>query len=395
MEMQLNCKRSAFAATRLVSVFALAVALMSAQPGAGPASPQGAAAGGAPRNADEVYKNIQVLKGVPADQLMPAMQFIAASLGVGCDFCHVARQPDKDDKKPKQAARKMMTMMFAINRDNFEGRRDVTCYSCHHGVPKPAVTPLIAEEKAMPPSSEPAPGDAMKSEPANPASLPPPDQILSDYIKALGGEAAVRTISSRIEKGTVTAFAGHKFPIEISAKAPNKQISVTHFPNGDNATVYDGHTGWLGFPGQPAHEMSSSDLYAAELDAGLSFPASLPQLFSGLKLERKEKVGGRETYVVSGSRPGQPPVELYFDQQSGLLVRQVRYAESPVGLYPTEIDYADYRDADGVKAPFRWITLRPAGSSIVQFDEVQENAPIDDARFTRPAPPAGAKSTTP
>ncbi len=90
-----------------------------------------------PKKAEEQFKNIQALKGVPADQVFPAMQFITASLGVECQFCHVEGAFEKDDKKTKQTARKMMEMMFAINKDNFEGHREVTCYSCHRGSTTP------------------------------------------------------------------------------------------------------------------------------------------------------------------------------------------------------------------------------------------------------------------
>jgi len=85
--------------------------------------------GTAQRKAEEQFKNIQVLKGIPADQLFPTMQFISASLGVECEFCHVQNAFEKDDKKSKQTARKMMEMMFAINKDNFAGNRAVTCNS--------------------------------------------------------------------------------------------------------------------------------------------------------------------------------------------------------------------------------------------------------------------------
>src|SRR5438445_12565168 len=97
------------------------------------------------RSAVEAYQNIQVLKEIPADQLIPAMQFITYSLGVECSFCHLEGTPEKDDKKPKQMARKMMQMMFAINQQNFEGTREVTCYSCHRGSSHPLATPIIAD----------------------------------------------------------------------------------------------------------------------------------------------------------------------------------------------------------------------------------------------------------
>ena len=93
--------------------------------------------------AEEAYKNVQSLKGIPADQLIPSMQFITYSLGVECSFCHVEGAFEKDDKKPKQTARKMMQMMFTINHENFESKREVTCYSCHRGSSHPLATPII------------------------------------------------------------------------------------------------------------------------------------------------------------------------------------------------------------------------------------------------------------
>ena len=82
-------------------------------------APNAPAAPAGPKLAEEEFKNIQALKGIPADQVIPSMQFIAASLGVECEFCHVAHANDKDDKKPKVTARKMIAMMMAINKDNF------------------------------------------------------------------------------------------------------------------------------------------------------------------------------------------------------------------------------------------------------------------------------------
>ena len=82
------------------------------------------------------------------------------------------------------------------------------------------------------------------------------------------------------------------------------------------------------------------------------------------------------------------PVRLFFDKESGLLVRLVRYTDSPVGLSPTQIDYADYRDVAGVKIPFRWTVTWLDGRATVELTDVQPNAAIDAAKFARPAVPA-------
>ena len=81
---------------------------------------------------------------------------------------------------------------------------------------------------------------------------------------------------------------------------------------------------------------------------------------------------------------GKPPLKLYFDDQSKLLVRIVRYAPSPLGAVPTQIDYGDYREADGLKIPFRWTVVQPDGIATTQLEQVQQNVPIDPARFTQP-----------
>src|SRR6202007_1732452 len=70
------------------------------------------------KNARQEFKNIQILKDIPADQLIPSMQFMSASLGVECEYCHVERAFDKDDKKEKKFARHMMEMVMNINKDN-------------------------------------------------------------------------------------------------------------------------------------------------------------------------------------------------------------------------------------------------------------------------------------
>jgi hypothetical protein len=273
----------------------------------------------------------------------------------------------------------MMQMMFAINKDNFDGHREVTCYSCHRGAPRPVATPVITEAETAPMAAE-----ALGESQPNAASLPSADQILDKYLHAVGGAAAVQKISSRVQKGVVS-FGERKFPVEVFTRTPDKRASVMHLPNGDSITAYDGHNGWLAAPGRPVHEMSGADLAAAQLDADLHFPVNVKNTFSDLSVERKEKIGDRQAYVLSGLREGQPPVQLYFDEESGLLLRLVRYAESPLGRNPTEIDYADYRDAAGVKTPYRWTVARPGGHFSIQVDQMEQNVAIDDTKFARPA----------
>lgn len=65
-------------------------------------------------------------------------------------------------------------------------------------------------------------------------------------------------------------------------------------------------------------------------------------------------------------------------------MRVIRYAESPLGLDPSQVDYADYREVDGVEVPFRITVSEPGKSSTFRVEQVQQNVAIDDARFTKP-----------
>ncbi|MGO9270210.1 MAG: c-type cytochrome [Terriglobia bacterium] len=379
---------STLVASAAAAVLAMSFALTGGRARAQSAPPT---PGAAPKTAAEQYKNIQVLKDIPADQLFPAMQFISTSLGVECNYCHVEAastaggpggpprlQFEKDDKKEKQTARKMIRMEMAINKDNFDGHTEVTCYSCHRGAHEPVGTPIISDEEPKPEPEGPKPGTP-------PPALPTADQILDKYVQAIGGADALQKISSRIEKGSI-AVGDHKTPVEVYSKAPDKRATVTHMPNGESVTAYDGHVGWLTGRGGP-REMSPTETEAFKLDADFYLPIHMKKIFNQLRVRPPEKIGDSEAYQVVGLRQGQPPVRFYFDEQSGLLVREVRYAQTPLGRMPTQIDYADYRDSDGVKVICRWTLARPGGRFTIQIDQVQQDVPVDDAKFAEPAAP--------
>jgi photosynthetic reaction center cytochrome c subunit len=383
-------KRMVMVVLTLVAFLGISALLIGDVNAKSASNAQGAQAG--EKKAEEQFKNIQVLKGIPAYQVIPSMQFITASLGVECDFCHVQGAFEKDDKKTKQTARKMMEMMFAINKENFDGEREVTCYSCHRGSTDPVGMPPVMTEDpkgSMGMAGKPEAETKEKNAQDNP--LPTADQILDKYVQAVGGAGAVDKITSRAMKGEIT-FAGRSLPIDIYSKDPDKRVSFTHMQEGDNITAFDGHEGWLGMTGRPVREMQGSDLDGAAIDADLHLATHLKQMFSRVLLRGTDKIEDHETYMVVGQREGKPPIRLYFDQQTGLLIRLVRFGESALGRLPTQIDYADYRDAGDVKIPYRWTLARPSGRFTIQVSEVKENVPLDDAKFAKPpAPPEPPK----
>ena len=372
-------RKTAFT-TLALTVF-LATALLAARAQAPQRGPQNAApakSGGKTKTAADQFKNIQILKDVPADQLIPAMQFITASLGVDCEYCHVEKAMDKDDKKTKGYARHMMEMMFNINKDNFENQRWVTCYTCHQGSPKPPSIPAITAT-GRPPLK------MAEEETISATGYPEPAKLLDGYLAAIGGADALKKVTSRVARGTVTAFGDQRLQVDIYAKAPDKRVSVMHVKDGESVTAYNGKVGWLSVPGR-VHMMNAQESFGARMDADLLFAANVRSLYTKWETKPGEKIDGQETWLVIGEKENEPPLRLYLDQKAGLLVRLVRYVDSPLGFNPTQIDYADYRVTDGVKVPYRWTVARPGNRFTVQVDEMKQNVPIDDAKFVPPAP---------
>lgn len=329
------------------------------------------------KRAEEVFKNIQVLKGVPSDQLIPAMEFMSSALGVECSFCHLEAHFEKDEKKPKQTAREMMRMMFALNGNTFGGHREITCYSCHRGVRDPVATPTLTGELQPIPTADSSKGLDL------PSSLPTASQLLENYIKALGGAAAIEKITSRVEKGS-TNDRGRTISVEVFTQAPERLAVIRYLPEGDSIVAFDGHFGWIAIPGRPSREMHGAEIEAKRMDADLQFPLHIQQRFPELRVEYPESIGGREVFVLFAIQTNQLPLKLYFDEQSSLLVRLVRYGNSPLGLDPEQIDYADYRDVDGVQVPYRMTFSQAASSSTIQVADVRQNVPVDAAIFAKP-----------
>jgi len=339
------------------------------------------------KTAAEAYKNIKVLKNIPAYELIPTMEFISASLGVHCDYCHVEHHFDQDTKKPKLRAREMMQMMFAIDKDHFHGHQAVTCNTCHNGSAHPAGMPAVAEAQEVPMRPAHAEEGGRRFDLS---SLPQPDAIIAKYVQALGGADALRTVKSRVITGTVTAF-GHEMPIEIDAQAPNERASVMKSPRGESATVYNGQEGWVSMGPRPPHPLEGSALDQARIEADFYFPLNIQQTFSRLRERPPQKVGDQMAYVLMGMQQGEPPVELFFSQQTGLLLRRVTFTQTALGRLPQQTDYSDYRKVDGVKVPFQWTVAEPRGQSTVQASEVRQNVPISAEKFAKPAAhgPAG------
>jgi hypothetical protein len=337
---------------------------------------------------DQVFKNVQILKGIPVDQFMGTMGFFSAALGMNCTDCHVDESGGNwtkyaDDNPSKRTARRMMEMVAALNRTSFGGRQVVTCNTCHRGSRRPNVQPSLALLYGTPPPDE--PGEPITQAPGQ----PPAEQVLDTYLRALGGADKLATITTVVAKGTYRGFDDQDTSaVEIVARAPGQRSAVVHTLSGDSATTYDGRDGWIVAPEVekplPLFPISGQELDGMKLEAVLWFPSGIKQALSKWRVGAPAVIDGREVAVVQGTTAAGATATLCFDAQSGLLVRLVRFSDSPVGRIVTQVDYSDYRDVSGVKMPFRWTVSWLDGRSRFEMSEVRANVPVDAGRFTKP-----------
>ncbi len=346
----------------------------------------------APRTplAEEVFKNVQILRGVPIDEFMGTMGFFASATGLNCTDCHVDESGGDwaryaDDSVLKQTSRRMMLMVNAINQGNFGGRQVVTCNTCHRGTSRPNVMPSIALLYGTPPPDE--PGEPFTQAPGQPAA----DQVLDKYLQAIGGVQRVGGLVSFTAKGTYLGFDdASPSPMDFYARAPGQRTAILHMPAGDSTHVLGATGAWIAAPEDekpvPLLTITGQELDGVRLEAQVFFPARIKQALTNWRVGPPAVIGDREVLLVQGNTAGGGTATLGFDAGTGLLTRLVRFSESPVGRLVTQIDYSDYREVAGVRLPHQWTVSWLSGRSTYVLTSVQPNTPIDAARFARPDP---------
>ena len=337
------------------------------------------------KTADQVYKNIKVLRGTPADSFNQSMHLISGQLGVDCEYCHLQKDRASDEIEAKRTARQMIRMTNDLNKKSFEGKPVVSCYTCHRGRAKPPNVPALPVADYPP-----------NEKPATP-QLPTAEQVLAKYVEALGGEQAIRKVSSRliVGKQDIPTGPGGVIPtparMERYQKAPNLLLNVYRTDKYSISNGFDGFFSWAqDAKGRVTQPVKLEQIRAKRI-ADFYEPLNLKHAYSQMKVEGIEKVNNRDAYVLVGYPEENVPERLYFDTQTGLLLRKSTVVPTAAGNSPFQVDYDDYRDTgSGVKYPFL-IHMEPAGSrteliahSTIHVEKVEDNVAIDTAKFVKP-----------
>ena len=322
------------------------------------------------QTAEQKFKNIQIFKTLPATQIDPTMAFISGSLGVRCSYCHASNGFDKDDKQTKLTARRMIQMVFDLNKGSFNGQGAVTCYTCHRGKPTPVSVPAVGQNLWAASSPSPAP-----------EAPPTVKQILDRYVQAVGGADALMKITSRTVKGSRIGADGVLVPEEVYQKAPDKLLTVTSYPNVVFSNGYNGTVGWGHSSRDGATPLPDQLLAQLKRDAAFYKELKTQEIYSSLTLLGKASVRDANAYVIQATPADGPAEKLFFEVRTGLLVRRYTESDTPLGKLPLQVDYEDFREVDGIKQPFLIHWSFPGRVWGRKIDEIKQNVPLDDAKF--------------
>ncbi|MBI1756298.1 MAG: photosynthetic reaction center cytochrome c subunit [Fimbriimonas ginsengisoli] len=313
------------------------------------------------KTTEQEYKHIESFKGIPAGELLPAMRFMSASLGVKCVFCHNTEDFPSEEKPQKQRARQMIAMQRQIDRAFFAGQGEVTCTSCHNGHTSPARRPSLT-------------GLVLRH--TMPTTEMPTDDVFSKFLKARG--ATLKSISL----SGVSVHAGRPDSAYELLETETGKFALTA---GLNRFVCDGSSVWrVGENGAEPAPGDSGDIVrrTVRLFLGASpFGAYEKPFVAGF-----EKIDGRDTVVVRGRIPADKVLEdLYFDKETGLLARVATQRETVLGSLPSFMDYGDYRLVDGMMTPFKIVVTSPDGeATTTNFATAKGNVEVPDAAFKPP-----------
>lgn len=318
--------------------------------------------------AGQHFKNIKVLNDMPADQMGKVMNLMAASLGVNCNFCHVEGDFSKDDKEEKQTAREMITMTLALNKNYFNGRPEISCNTCHNGKAHPQ-----SAINLMPKTEE--------SRPKQPDAKPTTDAILDKYTQAVGGKDALAKITSRSIKASRVEPDGKTSEPEEILQKDNKLLIATTYPKAVVTETFDGTNSWKRANNEIP--LKADEIEQIKRNAQIFTFADLKTIYPKLEYRFVDKIDGREVYLLIGTLADNSRERLYFDTQTGLLVRRVSSVPTVLGNFQMQVDYSDYKDFDGVKLPTTVRYAVPNISWTRKILEVKNNATIDDAKFMK------------
>ncbi|HYV24612.1 MAG TPA: photosynthetic reaction center cytochrome c subunit family protein [Pyrinomonadaceae bacterium] len=350
-------------------------------------------------------KNVKLLGDLPVSQFIPVMNYFAVSMGRRCNYCHVNNQGQwdyaSDAKSEKNTAREMIKLVLGTNQTLSGLKLDpIACYTCHRGrnspqstitLPLPVPSPGGGQGQARPagapagPGATGTPGAQPQGSPTPRPTPTPAEEIVGKYVTAIGGQANIDKVQSRTSKLTASNGPGNPINLEVYQAPPGKFYMRTTLDQGVFERGFDGQVGWEKSP-RGVRQLNSVEVWRMQNSIDLFGNLNFKQ-YTRLRTLGRDKVGDRDAYVILATRSQTDSERLFFDVETGLLLRRITYLRTIVGTIPEQFDFEDYREVDGVKLPFTVrVSSVDAGNPVATrtFSEMKLNAPVDESKFKMP-----------
>lgn len=217
-------------------------------------------------------------------------------------------------------------------------------------------------------------------------STPSVDKILDRYVQAIGGRAALARVKTRVIKASFVLNDATQGTLIVYAKVPNKRMATVFDPDGHpiNEYGFDGSVGWNQNSEGGFYAVSGQLLGSMRRDAEFYREINLKTLYPKMMVIGNEKIADHETYVIQAMPDNGAAEKMYFDVQTGLLVRRDEDVEFPQGSAELKIYFEDYKEVDGINLPFSITRFGPNGRTLTRITEVKQNVAIDDKKFNQP-----------
>jgi Photosynthetic reaction centre cytochrome C subunit len=296
-----------------------------------------AQAGGEVERSGAVFKNVTALAEMPADQMGKVMNIMSASLGVNCQFCHAGFDFPKEHVAHKDLGRKMIEMTLELNAKYFEGRNEVTCFTCHRGQSHP-LSSVISEPRVA------------TKQVTQPDVKPTVDELYRKHVAALGGQARLAAIKNRHIVAKRIEPDGRSEPEEIWQSNDGAYRLATTYKTVVVTEAYDGKAATKK-ANEDTIKLKMDEALQIEREAKLSFPAGIEATFEQFSFTRIEEIEDRRVVLLSASGSNDIREQLYLDEQTSLLTRRTATVPTVLGDFVYQVDYQKYKVFDGIQIP--------------------------------------------
>ncbi|MCY2981101.1 MAG: photosynthetic reaction center cytochrome c subunit family protein [Planctomycetota bacterium] len=323
------------------------------------------------QTAGEKFKNVNVLTAIPAEHMGKVMNMMSASLGVNCSYCHEGTNFAKENVGHKDDARKMLTMTLGINNAHFEGKPSVSCYTCHRGNTNAASTiPLDSTT-------------ATKALPSHPASQSTVEAVLQKHIEALGGREKLESIKTRHIVAQRVEPNGQSEPEELWQTSGGQSRMVTKYGKVAVVEVFDGKETWKSVNDRMI-DLKLDEVEQIRREALVAWGLNLESIRSMLEYKHVEQIGDRNAHLIARKTAGNLDERLYFDVESGLLIRRICSVPTVLGAFEYQVEYNDYQVMSDFLQPTKIRFAVPNITWTRQVIAVEINPNINSTLFQKP-----------